>query len=60
MTNASFRSYGFAHMTEDNMEQKFQSERKTYAPVALGLKVFSPTQLNMSIYSKDFSKNYIA
>ena len=41
-------------MIEDNPDQKIQSKRKTYAPVAFGSKVFSPTQLKMSIYSKEF------
>ena len=42
MTDASFRSAGFAFMIEDNPDQKIQSKRKTYAPVAFGSKVFSP------------------
>ena len=54
MTDASFRSAGYALMFEDNPDQKIQSERKTYAPVAFGSKVFSPAQLKMPIYSKDF------
>ena len=37
MTDASFRSAGYALMIEDNPDQKIQSNRKTYAPVA-----FSP------------------
>ena len=52
MTDASFRSAGYALMIEDNQDQKIQSKRKTYAPVAFGSKVFSPAQLDMSIYSK--------
>ena len=55
MTDASFRSAGSALMIEDNPDQKFQAKRKTYAPVAFGSKVFSPAQLKMSIYSKEFS-----
>ena len=47
-------------MIGDNPDQKIQSKRKTYAPVAFGSKVFSPTQLTMSIYSKDFLANYMA
>ena len=45
MTDASFRSAGFALMIEDNPDQKIQSKRKTYGPVAFGSKVFSPAQL---------------
>ena len=60
MTDASFRSAGYAPMIEDNPDQKIQSKRKTYAPVAFGSKVFSPAQLKMSIYSKEFLATYMA
>ena len=60
MTDASFRSAGYALMIEDNPNQKIQSKRKTYAPVAFGSKIFSPAQLKMSIYSKEFSAFYMA
>ena len=53
-TDASFRSAGYALMIEDNPNQKIQSNRKTYAPVAIGSTVFSPAQLKISIYSKVF------
>ena len=36
MTDASFTSAGYALMIEDNPDQKIQSKRKTYAPVAFG------------------------
>ena len=49
MTDASFRSAGYALMIEDNPDQKIQSKRKTYAPVEFGSKIFSPAQLKMSI-----------
>ena len=42
MTDASFRRDGCALMGEDNTNQKFQSNRKTVAPVAFGSKIFSP------------------
>ena len=54
MTDASFRSAGFSLTIEDNPDQKIQSKRKTYAPVAFGSKVFAPAQLKKSIYSKEF------
>ena len=60
MTNASFRSAGYALMIEDNPDQKIQSKRKTYAPVAFGSKYFSHAQLKMSIYSKQFLPIYMA
>ena len=52
MTDASFRSAGYALMIEDNPDQKVPSKRKTYAPVAFRSKNFSPAQIKMSIYSK--------
>ena len=60
MTDASFRSAGYALMIEDNPDQNIQSKRKMYAPVAFGSKNFSPAQLKMSIYSKDFLAIYMA
>ena len=60
MTDAGFRSAGYALMIEDNPHQKIQSKRKTYAPVAFGSKFFSPAQLKMSIYSKKFLAVYMA
>ena len=60
MRYASFRSAGYALMIEDNPDQKIQSKRKTYAPVAFGSKIFSPAQLKMSIYSKEFFAIYNA
>ena len=60
MTDASFRSAGYALMIEDNPDQKIQSKRKTYAPVAFGSKNFSPAQLKVSIYSKEFLAIYMA
>ena len=60
MTDASFKSAGYALMIEDNPDQKKQSERKTYAPVAFGSKIFCPAQLKMSINSKEFLAIYMA
>ena len=60
MTDASFRSAGYALMIEDNPDQKKQSKRKTYSPVAFGSEIFSPAQLKMSIYSKKFLAVYMA
>ena len=60
MTDASFRSAGYAFMIEDNPDQKIQSKRKTYAPVTFGSKILSPAQLKMSIYSKEFLAIYMA
>ena len=60
MTDASCRSAGYAVMIEHIPDQKIQSKRKTYVHVAFGSKFFSPTQLKMSIYSKEFLAIYMA
>ena len=60
MSDGSFRNEGFALMIEDNPNQKIQSKRKTYAPVVFGSKVFSPAQLKIPIYSKEFLAIYVA
>ena len=60
MTNASFRSAGYAVMIEDNPDQKIQSKRKTYDPEAFGAKRLSTAQLKMSIYSKEVLAIYMA
>ena len=60
MTDASFRSAGYALIIEDNPDQKIQSKRETYAPVAFGSKIFSPAQLEMSINSKENLAIYMA
>ena len=60
MTDASFRASGYALMIEENDERKLLSKRKTFAPVAFGSRVFSPAQLKMSIYCKEFLAIYYA
>ena len=60
LTDASFRRAGYALMIEENSDQKIQSIRKTYAPVAFVSNVFSPAQPKMSIYSKEFLEIYMA
>ena len=47
-------------MIEDDPNQKLQSKRKTYAPIAFGSKTFNPTQTKMSIYAKEFLSIYSA
>ena len=54
ITDASFRNAGYALMTEEDPEQKITSTKKNYAPVAFSSKTFSPSQLKMSIYAKEF------
>ena len=47
-------------MIEDDPNQKLQSKRKTYAPIAFGSKTFNPTQKKLSIYAKEFLSVYFA
>ena len=60
MSDASFTAAGYAIMIEDDAQQKLQSKRKTYAPIAFGSKIFNPTQLKMSIYAKEFLAIFFA
>ena len=60
MTDACFRSAGYALMIENNPNQEIQSKRKTFAPVAFGSKTLSPAQLKMSSYSKEILAIYMA
>ena len=54
LTDASFRSAGYALMIEDNPDQKIQSKRKTYAPVAFGPKFFPPHSLRCQFTRRNF------
>ena len=47
MSDASFTAPGYAIRIEDDPNQKLQSKRKTYAPIAFGSKTFNPTQTKM-------------
>ena len=48
-TDASFGAAGYVVLIKDDPNQKFTSLRKSYVPVAYGLKTFTPSQINMSI-----------
>ena len=60
MTDASFTAAGYAVLIEDDPLEKFTSTRKAYAPVAYGSKTFSPAQLKMSIYAREFLAIFFA
>ena len=60
MTDASFQADDYAVLIEDDPNQKYTSTRKTYAPIAHGSKAYSPSQIKMSIYAKDFLAIYMA
>ena len=47
-------------MIEDDPQQKLQSKRKTYVPIAFGSKTFNTTELKMSIYVKEFLAIFFA
>ena len=60
MTDASFTAAGYAVLIEDDPLEKYTSTRKAYSPVAYGSKTFSPAQLKMSIYAKEFLAIFFA
>ena len=60
MTDARFRSAGYALMIEDNPDQKIQSKRKTYAPWRLAQKLSPPAQIKVYLYPKDNLAIYMA
>ena len=60
MTDASFQAAGYAVLIEDDLNQKYTSTRKTYAPIAYGSKTYTPSQIKMSIYATDFLAIYLA
>ena len=60
MTDASFQAAGYAVLIEDDPNQKYTSTRKTYARIAYGSKTYSPSQIKMSIYAKEFLAIYMA
>ena len=60
MTDASFQTTGFAVLIENDSNQKYSSTLKNYAPIAYGSKTYSPSQIEMSIYAKEFTAIYMA
>ena len=60
MSDACFTASGYAIIIQDDISQKLQTKRKTYAPIAFGSKTFIPTQKRLSIYAKEFFSIYFA
>ena len=60
MTDANFQTAGYAVLTEDDPNPKYTSTRKTYAPIAYGSKTYSPSQIKICIYAKEFLAIYMA
>ena len=54
MTDASFRSAGYAFLIEDNPDQKMQSKRKSYAPGQLAQKNFPLHNLKRPFTQRNF------
>ena len=52
MTDASFRSAGYAVVIEDKPYQKIQSKRKTFAPAAFGSNIFRHSTEKGSLFEK--------
>ena len=51
----AFEQRAYALMIEDDLEQKIESKKKTYAPVVFGSKTFSSSQIKMSSIRKIIS-----
>ena len=60
MTDASFSAAGYSVFIEDDQSEKYTSVQKSVAPVAYGSKDFSPAQLKVSTYAKDFLAIFFA
>ena len=60
MTDASFQTAGYAVLIEDDPNQKYNSTRKIYAPIAYGSKTYSPSQIKLFIYAKEVLGIYMA
>ena len=53
LADASFYAAGFVLMIEDYIEDEKGTTKVRYAPVSFGSKVFTPSQIKMSIYAKE-------
>ena len=54
MTDASFTATDYAILTEDYPNQKNTFVKKYYATIVYGSKAFTPSQVKMSKYAKEF------
>ena len=60
LCDASYYSVSFVLMIEDYVKDQKAKDRKAYAPVAFGTKLFNEAQLNFSTYYKNFLGLYFA
>ena len=58
--DASFHGTGFVLMIEDYLVDQKDETKKTNAPVFFGSRLFATTQLNFSVYCKEFLALYFA
>ena len=60
LTNANFQAAWYVVLIEDDPNQKNMSTCKANAPIAYSSKTYTPFQIKMSIYAKDFRASYLA
>ena len=60
LCNASYHGSGFILMVEDYVKENNSGEKKTYAPVSFGSRMFASPQLKFSVYYKEFFALYFA
>ena len=60
LCDASYHGTGFVLMIEDYLFDQQGKEKKVYAPVSFGSRLFGPTQLKFSVYYKEFLALYFA
>ena len=60
LCDASYHGTGFVLMIEDYLQDQNGKEKKTYAPVSFGSRLFTATQLKFSVYFKEFLALYFA
>ena len=59
-TDANFQAAGCAVLIEGDPNEKYTSTRKTFAPIAYGSNTYTPSQIKISIYTKEFLAPYLA
>ena len=60
LCDASFHGTGFVLIIEDYLKDQNGQEKKSYAPVSFGSRLFKETQLKFSVYYKEFLALYFA
>ena len=60
LSDASYHGRGFVLMIEDYLIDQKGQQKKSYAPVSFGSRLFNDTQLKFSVYYKEFLALYFA